>query len=285
MHITFFHDLIRRDEKLLIEALRKQPGMELSLLDSRTWHFDLEDAQLETDLLLARSISQSRNQVALDCFERAGVPTMNTSSVVRLCGDKLATSLALNAAHIPQPRLRVALSPEAALYAIESMGYPVVLKPVNGSWGRLIAKVNDRDAAEAILEHKSSLGQVQHQTFYIQEYIPKAGRDIRAFVVGEETIAAIYRSGPHWKTNTALGATASNCPLTEELNQLAVQAARAVGGGILAIDLLESDRGLLVNEINACMEFKNSIAVTGVDIPERMAAYIATNVLRGVVCV
>ena len=165
-------------------------------------------------------------------------------------------------------RTLVAFTPESALQAIESLGYPVVLKPAVGSWGRLLSKINDREAAEAILEHKETLGTYHHSIFYIQEYVRKPGRDIRAFVVGNETICAIYRHSPHWITNTARGGQASVCPVTPELNDLCVRAATAVGGGVVAIDVFEDpDRGLLINEVNYTMEFRNSIEPTGVDIP------------------
>jgi [lysine-biosynthesis-protein LysW]--L-2-aminoadipate ligase len=175
---------------------------------------------------------------------------------------------------VPTPRTILAFTPESAIEAIEELGYPVVLKPAVGSWGRLLARVNDRDAAEALLEHKVTLGSFHHGAFYIQEYVRKPGRDIRSFVVGDETICAIYRDSPHWITNTARGGLASNCPITPELDRLSRQAAVAVGGGIVAIDLLESERGLLVNEVNYTMEFKNSIAPTGVDIPARIVDFV-----------
>jgi [lysine-biosynthesis-protein LysW]--L-2-aminoadipate ligase len=168
----------------------------------------------------------------------------------------------------------LAFTPESALQAIEELGYPVVLKPAVGSWGRLLSKVNDREAAEAILEHKEVLGSYHHSIFYIQEYIPKAGRDIRSFVVGDETICAIYRYSSHWITNTARGGKAENCPVTDDLNRLSLGAAKAVGGGIVAIDLFESDRGLLVNEVNYTMEFRNSIDTTGVNIPAKVIDYV-----------
>ncbi|MFZ1396740.1 MAG: RimK family alpha-L-glutamate ligase, partial [Candidatus Promineifilaceae bacterium] len=152
---------------------------------------------------------------------------------------------------------------------------PVVLKPAVGSWGRLLAKVNDREAAEAILEHKSTLGTYQHSIFYIQEYIAKPDRDIRSFVVGDETICAITRHSAHWITNTARGGSAENCPITPELDRLSRAAAQAVGGGVVAVDLLENGNGrLLVNEVNYTMEFRNSIAPTGVDIPGRIVDYL-----------
>ena len=129
-------------------------------------------------------------------------------------------------------------------------------------------------AAEALLEHKVTLGSFHHGAFYLQEFVAKPGRDIRSFVVGDETICAIYRSSDHWITNTARGGTATNCPVTDEIDQLSLAASRAVGGGVVAIDLLESERGLLVNEVNYTMEFRNSIETTGVDIPARIVDHV-----------
>jgi [lysine-biosynthesis-protein LysW]--L-2-aminoadipate ligase len=152
-----------------------------------------------------------------------------------------------------------------------------------GSWGRLLSKINDRDAAEAILEHKTVLGSYHHSIFYIQKYVEKSriengevkkGRDIRSFVVGDKCIAAIYRTSPHWITNTARGGEATNCIVTDELNDISVRAAKAVGGGIVAIDVFESAQGLMVNEVNYTMEYKNSISTTGVNIPGKMVEYI-----------
>jgi [lysine-biosynthesis-protein LysW]--L-2-aminoadipate ligase len=199
--------------------------------------------------------------------------------VTATCNDKLLTTLALLRAGIPTPLTLLAFDPQETIRGIEMLGYPVVLKPITGSWGRLLARINDRDAAEAVLEHQETLGSYQHHIHYVQEHIAKPQRDIRAFVVGSRTICAIYRTSEHWVTNTARGAVASNCPVTPELDRLCVRAAQAVGGGILAIDLLEDpQRGLLINEINATMEFRNSIAPTGVDIPNEMLEYVLSDV-------
>jgi [lysine-biosynthesis-protein LysW]--L-2-aminoadipate ligase len=192
-----------------------------------------------------------------------------------VCGNKLATSSLLVRAGVPSTRIKIAFTPESAVKAIEEIGYPVVLKPAVGSWGRLLSKINDRDAAETVLEHKEILGSYHHSIYYIQEYIKKPGRDIRAFVIGDETVAAIYRASEHWITNTARGAQASNCPVTPELNKLCVAAARAVGGGVVGVDVLEDkDRGYLVIEVNYTIEFRNSIATTGVDIPNKIVDYV-----------
>ncbi len=273
MRVGFLHSLIRKDEKLLIAELRKRGDIELVFLDDRRLVFDLE-ARPEVDVVLERSINHSRAMHALRLYEGVGTRCVNAYEVARRCGDKILTAASLRDNEVPQPEARVAFTPESALVAIEELGYPVVLKPAVGSWGRLLSKVNDRDAAETILEHKSILGSYHHSIFFVQQYVEKRGRDIRAFVVGDECIAAIYRTSEHWITNTARGGRATNCPVTPALADIALRAAEAVGGGVLAVDLFESEGGLLVNEVNYTMEFRNSIDVTGVNIPERVVSYL-----------
>ncbi|MBU1100028.1 MAG: lysine biosynthesis protein LysX [Bacteroidetes bacterium] len=274
MKVGMLHSLIRKEEKYLIEEFSKHNDVELVMIDDRKLNFVLGRNEFDYDVLMERSINHSRALHALRIFESLGVKCVNSSEVATVCGDKLLTSIALQEAGIPQPEVRVAFTEESALAAIEEMGYPVVLKPAVGSWGRLITKVNDRDAAEAILEHKTVLGSYHHSIFYIQKYVEKDGRDIRSFVIGDECIAAIYRESEHWITNTARGAKAYNCPLTDEIRDLSLRAAKAVGGGIVAIDLFETADGISVNEVNYTMEFKNSITTTGVNIPEKMVNYV-----------
>jgi [lysine-biosynthesis-protein LysW]--L-2-aminoadipate ligase len=267
---------VRVEEKWLFEALDRR-GVEYDRLDDREVSFDLAKPGpwRQYAVVLERSLSYGRGLYATQVLNAWGIPTVNRAEVAATCGDKLATSARLQAAGVPQPAVRLAFTPEAALAAIEELGYPVVLKPVIGSWGRLVSKVNDRQAAEAVLEHREVLGNYQQQVYYIQQFVQKPGRDIRAFVVGDETIAAIYRTSPHWITNTARGGVATNCPITPELNALCVSGAQAVGGGVLAMDVLEDpSRGLVINEINHTMEFHSSVTPTGVDIPGRIIDYV-----------
>ena len=272
MRVGLLHSLIRKEEKLLLEAF-KQQGVTPIMLDDRKLTFDLESVP-DIDLVVERCINHSRAMHGLRLFESLGIRCINSSDVARICGDKILTSVALKEAGLAQPPIRIAFTEDSALIAIEELGYPVVLKPAVGSWGRLLAKVNDRESAEAILEHKTVLGSYHHSIFYIQKYVEKQGRDIRSFVVGNECIAAIYRSSSHWITNTARGAVATGCRVTDEIASLSVAAAHAVGGGVLAVDLFESTAGLLVNEVNYTMEFRNSIDTTGVNIPERVVTYV-----------
>lgn len=271
--IGVIHDRLRAEERLLFAEFARR-GISVERIDNRQTSVDITHDNWNYDAVIGRGVSQQRTLHLLSILDAWGVPTLNRPDVIAVCNDKLRTSALFRRAGLPQPELRVAFTPEAALEAIEEMGYPVVLKPAIGSWGRLLAKVNSRATAEALLEHKNTLGSFHHGTYYIQRYVAKRGRDIRAFVVGDETICAIYRSSEHWITNTARGGQASNCVVTPEIAHICNRAAEAVGGGVLAVDLFEDeDHGLLINEINATMEFRNSIDTTGVNIPGMIVDY------------
>lgn len=279
---------IRPEEKLLIGALEAE-GIALDVILDRDLNFDLVagPGQLAPsgvawsayDVVLERCVSTSRGLYALAVLNSWGVTTINSYATASICADKLLTTLALARHDVPQPDARAAFAPASALAAVEAVGYPAVLKPVTGSWGRLLARVRDAESAETVIEHRQTLGDYHQHTYYAQQYIDKPGRDIRAFVIGERTLCAIYRASPHWITNTARGGEASDCPITPELDGLCQSAAAAVGGGVLAIDVLEdADGRLLVNEINHTMEFRNSSQPTGVDIAAEVARYVVEQV-------
>jgi [lysine-biosynthesis-protein LysW]--L-2-aminoadipate ligase len=274
MHIGLLHSRIRVEEKMLLDELAARPNVDVVMIKDDEAFFDISGKGLpQVDVVFERSVSYSRGVYISQVFEAWGSKVVNPSWVAQRCGDKYVTSQLLLKNQLPTPRVLMAFSEEAALAAAEEMGYPCVFKPVVGSWGRLLSLVRDRPSAESMVEHKAALG-VNHQIFYIQEYVDKPGRDIRAFVVGEETICAIYRTSASWITNTARGGVASNCPLTDEIRDLCQRTARAVGGGLLAIDLFETGDGYTVNEVNHTMEFRNSITTTGVNIPARMVDYV-----------
>ncbi|MCA9890710.1 MAG: lysine biosynthesis protein LysX [Anaerolineae bacterium] len=283
MQIAILVTHIRAEEKLLLTAFA-EAGIEPDVILDRDINIDLvagPDQQAPSgrawsayDIVLERCVSTSRGLYLLAILNRWGIRTINSYETAAICSDKLQTTLALSTAGVNQPETRVAFTPESAMGAIERVGYPAVLKPTTGSWGRLLARVNDSDSAEAIIEHRQTLGDYNHHTYYVQSYVNKPGRDIRAFVIGGRTICAIYRSSEHWITNTARGGSASNCPITPELDDICQRAAAAVGDGILAIDVLEDSNGeLLINEINHTMEFRNSSAPTGVDIAAEVVRY------------
>src|SRR5947209_7416701 len=273
MNVGMLYSRVRVEEKLLLEEFERR-RVPITRIDDSTLVLELGGEPIDCDVVLERSVSHSRGQYALRVLEDMGVTTVNRSAVVDLCGDKVRTSSALTRAGVPSPRTLVAFTPESALTAIEEPGYPVVLKPADGSWGRLLSLITDRYAAEAVLEHKAVLGSYQHSIFYIQEYVEKPQRDIRVTVVGDQVVTAIYRYSDHWVTNTHRGARAESCPLTDALVEVSLAAAEAVGGGVLAVDLLENGEDFLVNEINPSMEFRSSISPNGVNIPGAVVDYV-----------
>ena len=276
MRVGLLHSRIRVEEKLLLNELQ-QLGTDVELIDLRDMVLSLDDPGPfgHVDIVLDRCLSHSQSLAIATILDQWSIACINTPEVNRICGDKIETSARLVAAGVDSIPVKVAVSPEAALEAIESFGYPCVLKPTVGSWGRLLAKINDRDAAEAILEHKSTLGSVGHGIFYIQPFIEKGSADIRTFVIGSETICGVHRRSTHWITNTARGATTEKCEITQAIDEISVAAAMAVGGGLLAVDLFETGDGrILVNEVNSSIEFRNSSEPTGVNIPARIAQYV-----------
>jgi [lysine-biosynthesis-protein LysW]--L-2-aminoadipate ligase len=271
---------VRVEEKLLLSAFA-QRGVGVELVDVRGQVLDVAMPAPSWDAVLDRCLQHSHALAATSLLENRGSLVINRRDVVANCGDKVLTTSLLSAAGVPVPTTLVAFSVDSALRAIEMVGFPAVIKPPVGSWGRLLARVNDRDAAEALLEHKATLGSVAHHVYYVQEHIAKPGRDIRVFVAGDEVLCAIDRESAHWVTNTARGAVTRNRPVTPEIATLALRAAGAVGGGVLAVDLLEDADRLLVSEVNHTMEFRNSIDVTGVDIPARVVDYTLRAVRNG----
>ena len=275
MKIGLLYSIIRKEEKLLLEQFETMSNIEVERINDRELIFGIDDKlEIPLDILFNRSISHSRSSTAIRLFELNNIECINSSEIINNCGDKVITSSLLKKNQIPQPNVKIAFTPESALEAIEELGYPVVLKPPIGSWGRLLSKINDRDSAEAILEHKSTLGSYQHSIFYIQEYIEKKGKDIRTFVIGDECLVAAYRSSSHWITNAARGGEASYCQITDEIAELSIKSAQAVNGQIMAIDLFESERGLLVNEVNHTIKFKASAKSTEINIPSKIVDYI-----------
>ncbi|MEM9065108.1 MAG: lysine biosynthesis protein LysX [Planctomycetota bacterium] len=273
--VALLYTRIRTEERLLLDSFESL-GAEAEPIDLRRQCLNpLESESWQNfDIAIDRCVSLTASQTLVPLIEAAGLRVVNSARAAANCADKVTTTSLLAQAGIPVPATRVCVGGDAAFEAIHEIGYPAVVKPSVGSWGRLVARVNDDDAAEALIEHRTTLGGPQQQVFYIQEHIAKPGRDLRVFVVGGEPIAAIARSSEHWVTNTARGAQATGLAISDELGELSVRAAEAMTTDICAVDFLECpERGLLVNEINHSLEFRNSIDTTGVDIPGLIAGH------------
>ncbi|KZN25343.1 lysine biosynthesis enzyme LysX [Haladaptatus sp. R4] len=285
MQVGILYSRIRRDEKLLLAELRER-GHEVTKIDVRKQTFDLTEppeAFEGLDLVVDRCLATSRSLYATQFCEAYGVPVVNSHETAEVCSDKAKNSLALAGAGVPTPETKVAFTTDSAMEAIESFGYPCVLKPVVGSWGRLMAKIDSRSAAEAILEHKATLGHYEHKVFYVQEFVDKPERDIRVVALDGKPVAAMVRHSDHWLTNAAKGAKTEEFELDAEAKSLVEKASDAVGGGLLGVDLMETESGYTVHEVNHTVEFKALNEAVETDVPAAVVDWLETKVPAEVV--
>jgi [lysine-biosynthesis-protein LysW]--L-2-aminoadipate ligase len=280
VNVGVLYSRIRRDEKLLLSELRDR-GHEVTKMDVRKERFGVHEPPeiLEgLDIVVDRCLATSRSRYISRFVDAYDVPIVNEPETAAVCADKARNSLALAGAGVPTPATEVTFTKEAAMESIEEFGYPCVLKPVIGSWGRLMAKIDSRDAAEAILEHKETLGHYEHKVFYIQEFVEKPGRDIRVVATDGEPIAGMARSSEHWLTNAARGAETEPIEITPEMADLVERASEAVGGGLLGIDLMETGDAYTVHEVNHTVEFKALNEVTETDVPAAVVDWLEARV-------
>jgi [lysine-biosynthesis-protein LysW]---L-2-aminoadipate ligase len=268
--LTILYDTIRWEEKALYEAAKKK-GIEVNKIDCKYLSIDLNQAEgspYKNSIIIQRCVSYYRSIHSTSALEGLGANIVNSLQTATTCGNKLFAHMELQRAGIKTPRAISAFSEESAISSLEALGYPAVIKPTIGSWGRLIAILRDKDAAKAVIEDRMHMFPL-YQIYYFEEFINRPPRDIRAIVIGDRVVAAIYRysTSGEWKTNMALGGHAEACPITKELEDACIKATNAVSGKIVGVDLMESkEHGLLVHEINNTTEFKNTVHVTGVDI-------------------
>jgi [lysine-biosynthesis-protein LysW]--L-2-aminoadipate ligase len=275
------------EEKALFAAAENDPEIELvKIRDNEMQPLTiLGDSKISAfseflfcDVILLRSVSHTKNFYLAKFLEGSSTKAVNDFGTIQICGDKFLTSVELEKNGVPTPKTRVCFDDESALATIESFGYPVVMKPVVGSWGRLLSKIDNKEAAETILEHKKVLGGITHsQIFYIQEFIEKKdSSDIRAVVIGDEVVAAMKRKSDHWITNTARGADVENFKITKDFEKLVLDAAKAVSEkpSLLGVDLVETKNGLKVVEVNSGVEFHGLMEAAGdIDIPGKVIEF------------
>ncbi|MFH0776066.1 MAG: lysine biosynthesis protein LysX [Patescibacteria group bacterium] len=279
MQLGIFYSHPRFEEKALFAAAENDPSIELIKIRDNEIELDLHEKSpiLKCDVVLLRSVSHTKNFYLAKFLESKNIPVVNNFRTIEICGDKFLTSIELAKNKVPTPRTKVCFDDESALATIEKWGYPVVMKPVVGSWGRMLSKINDRDAAETVLEHKTVLGGITHsQIFYIQEFIEKKkSSDIRAIVIGDKVIAAMRRKSAHWITNTARGATTEPYKIDSKFEKLVLSAAKSVAEkpALLGVDLVETKEGLKVVEVNSGVEFHGLIETTDIDIPKKIVEF------------
>ena len=272
--VTVLYDTIRWEEKALLEAGKKN-NINIQMVNCKKLAIELEKKPEDYGIVIQRCVSYYRNLHSTAALEGLGVKVINCLNTGIFAGNKLFTHMLLKKLGVPTPYATVAFSKDAALEALEKQGYPKVIKPTVGSWGRLISKLNDKDSAEGIIENRENMYPI-YQIHYLEEFVKRPPRDIRAIMVGDKIVAAIYRTSGNgnWKTNMALGGIAEECKITSEMEEMCIKAKNAVQGDIVGVDLMESDeRGLVVHEVNNTTEYKNTVRVCGVDIPSLMLKY------------
>lgn len=271
LRIGVAYDLLRWEEKAIIEAI-KRLGHEPVLIyvpASKLWV--TERSIKDVDFVLERCVSFYRALASSMVIQEHGIPVINPYEVIRDCGDKLLTTLRLSKSGLPIPKTAIAFDRSAVIELAKELGYPLVIKPVHGSWGRMIARALDEQSLHDIMDFRENMPSPQFQVHYVQEFVRKPGRDIRAYYVWGDVPVAIYRVSQNWKTNTALGARAEPAELSDEAKELVRRAGEVMGGGILGVDIMENDEGkMLIAELNAIVEFKNTVRVTGYDLPGKI---------------
>ncbi|MBI3842283.1 MAG: lysine biosynthesis protein LysX [Thaumarchaeota archaeon] len=282
--IRIVFDRVRAEEKML-EEKAIELGHDTKMIDAKITRLSTESKRSDFDfgdVVLERCVSYFRGLHFTACLEFLDIPVINKFEVTNICGNKIVTSLMLKKHNVPTPRTYFSFSSETALENLEKVGYPMVIKPVVGSWGRGVVLLKDRDTADAIIEVRELSDGPLDRIYYLQELVKRPPRDIRVIVVGDQVVAAMYRtSSGSFKTNIALGAEPIECEITKELEDISLRASKAVGGGILGVDLMEDEtRGLLVHEINSTVEFKGLSRVSKKNIPKEMIDFAVKSAIK-----
>ena len=278
--LGIIYDRLRWEEKELSKSADAR-GLDVNRVDAKTISLDSDWSSTDTqdkfgNIVLQRCISYFRGLHTTAFLESKGLKVINSMDVALTCGNKLLTTLKLEKANVPTPRTLFSFTAEGAIESLQTIGYPAVLKPVTGSWGRMVVKLNDKETAQAMIEMRSKIEGPLNQIFYIQEMVDRPPRDIRTIVAGDKIVASIYRhaSPGEWRTNVSIGGKGDICKVTSELEDVVLRAADTVGGGLLGVDAMESENGILIHEINNTIEFKGAASVCGVDIANEIISYI-----------
>lgn len=282
--VRIVFDRVRLEEKML-EEKAVELGHDTKMIDAKITNISTESKKTDFDfgnVVLERCVSYFRGLHFTACLEFLDVPVLNKFEVANNCGNKMLTSLLLKKHGVPTPKTYFSFSSESAVETLDKQGYPLVIKPIIGSWGRGVILLKDRETADAILEVRELTDGPLDRIFYLQEAVQRPPRDIRAIAVGDQVVAAMYRiSTGGFKTNIALGAEPVPCEITKELEDICMKASKAVGGGILGIDIMEDEkRGFVVHEVNNTVEFKGLAKVAKRNIPKEMIEYAVNSAVR-----
>ena len=201
---------------------------------------------------------------------RHGLPIINPPAAIEKAVDKYYALALLSEHGLPVPRTVVTENVREAMRAFRDFGGEAVIKPVFGSRGIGVARIRDEDIAERVMR---TLRFYRH-VLYVQEFISHGTQDIRTFVIGGRVVAGIHRISTSWKTNVSRGAMPKHFQVDPEVEALAVKAASTLGCKISGVDIMESEKGLLVHEVNSQPGWKGLQTTTNVKIADEIAAFV-----------
>ncbi len=277
--ICIIFDRLRTEEKLLKKEAVDM-GHEVIMTDAKTTHINTDRYVYNKcfgDIAVGRCISYFRGLYFTACLEFLGVQVINKSDIMNVCGNKLLTSLFLKKHNIATPKTYISFSHDAALEYIEKIGYPLVIKPVIGSWGRGMALLKDKDTVDALIDVRKTRDDPNDRIYYLQEFVKRPPRDIRVITAGENILAAMYRksAGNNLRTNIARGASPELCKVTNDIEDICTKTSKVMGKCILGIDIMEDEKkGLVVHEINNTVEFSGLMTVTNTNIPKEIIKFV-----------
>ncbi|MCW4015828.1 MAG: RimK family alpha-L-glutamate ligase [Candidatus Bathyarchaeota archaeon] len=207
-------------------------------------------------------------------LERLGLLVINPPLAIERSVDKYNSLTLFHENGLPVPRTAVTESHDEALECFHELGGDVVVKPLFGSRGVGATRINDPDIAARVFRTIS----FHHGVLYLQQFIPHGGSDIRAFVIGDRVIAAMKRISENWKTNVSLGAKPVFLDIPEELENLAVKAAKVIGCKVTGVDIIEGPDGPVIIEINSQPGWKGLQSVTKINIADEIINYIRSEI-------
>lgn len=277
--ISILYDKIRYEEKVLYDKAVKR-DLKVSLLDAKNILLSSESNQSDFNssrVFFQRCLSLYRSLYITTCLEFLGCNVINSSNIIDICGNKLKTTLKLAQHNIPTPKTYFAFSAEGVKELLIKIGFPKVLKPVVGSWGRGVFPLRNQELANMLLEIRDEDANPLSRIYYVQEMVRRPPRDIRCIVIGHNLVTSVYRysANEEWRTNVSRGGRTELAPITKELEDIVIKTSEVIGEGILGVDLMEDlDNGLVVHEVNNNVEFRGASQVSNVDIPDAILDYL-----------
>lgn len=290
MNLGIVLNRVSFEEKQIILAC-KELGINVEQIKNEELFLQLnseKDPHIKSDIILQRSLSAVRAVYSTAILETKGYKVINNYNTISISADKLLTTLLFEKYKIPNPRTFAGFTAHSVLNSVEKyLKYPMVTKPILGSWGRMVAKIESYNQLSSIVESKEVMGDLFQKIHYFQEFIdapqlnPNNPADIRVFYLGGECIAAMGRFRPEkdFRSNIALGGSAKKLEIDSEMVSISKKVAEALQAEMLGVDLMITEKGYVCIEANAVPGFEGIANATGINIGKQIAEYIKNKYL------